>query len=88
MIQTASFWQRPYWQRLAIGIGLMPVVVVLMVAEFLMAVVTGIVGLLRDIGKDAAKHVVHLYYFYRCDVFSPDPKKHQPAPDPDYWEAQ
>lgn len=88
MIQTSNFYLRPYWQRLLLGVGLIPVVIVAMSVEFVLAVLTGIVNLLREIAQDGLKHFVHLYRFYRYDVLSPDPKKYAPQPDPDFWEAQ
>ena len=88
MIQTSNFYLRPYWQRLLLGLGLIPVVIVAVAVEFVMAVLAGIVNLLREIAHDGLKHVVHLYRFYRYDVLSPDPKKYAPQPDPDFWEAQ
>lgn len=88
MIQTHSFWQRPYWQRLCLGIGLLPVVLIAIPVELLAALMSGLIGTIKQIVADLGRHLVHLYRFYRYDVLSRCPEKHLPQPDPEYWEAQ
>ena len=88
MIQTNSFWRRPYWQRLSIGAALLLPVVIMFFLQLLRAIVLETAGAFRVVARDAGCHLTHLAKFYRFDVLSPTPSKHVPKPDPDYWEAQ
>ena len=88
MIQTDSFWQRPYWQRLAFGAVMVAPIAVIFVLQLASALVLETLKAIWQVICDAGRHLLHVAKFYRFDVLSPQPSKHLPKPDPDYWEAQ
>lgn len=88
MIQTRDFHRRPHWQRLAFGLALLPVVVVVAAFDGIRGLLSGLLKLIRDLMANFGQHLVHLYRFYRYDVLSRNPAKYEPKPDPEFWEAQ
>ena len=88
MIQSQQFFMRPYWQRLVFGFMLLPIVLLVIVGECVIAAVKTFWQFFKDLGGDFSKHIIHLYRFYRYDVLSPNPQKYLDKPEhDDYYSA-